>query len=138
MGVPFAFTIDNDVNVLGTKLLTYAVQLSIAFPFIYDVTDIGSDGWPVGGDIKLFIEKLNDDDTDDENIELAVTEACTGLPVQRKLDITFYIIYISTDDWLEQDIAEFMGIKLVVEISLVHLRLVGNCTVTEPPLGIAF
>ena len=81
-----------EVKVFGTKLLTYWLQLSIPYPLIYEVTDIISDGCAVGGEIKLLTDKLNEEDTADENMEFAVTEACTVFPVHKNDDITFYII----------------------------------------------
>jgi hypothetical protein len=55
----FELDIDKLVMGLGERLLTKAEHVSSLEPDIYDVILIESDGCPVGGDKKLFIEKLN-------------------------------------------------------------------------------
>lgn len=72
----------------GDKLLTYVVHVSIWYPEIKDVMIIGSEGCSVGGDKKLFIEKLKSPETVDANKLDAVTPAVLS-PLQRKVVFTF-------------------------------------------------
>jgi hypothetical protein len=78
--VPFELEIDKLVIGLGVRLLTYVVQVSILEPETYEVIVIPSDGCPVGGDKKLFMEKLKDVETCELNKFEAATTDCEILP----------------------------------------------------------
>lgn len=130
IGAPVELARLSAVIVFGDRLDTYVEHTSILDPLIHDVIFMGSDGCYVGGDKKLLILKLKLVLTLLSNRFAAVTNASVVLPVHWNVDFTL-------PDLLEHTIDDDIGMWLVDEISLLHLLLVGNCTVTDPAGPIA-